>query len=223
MFRTSTTPPCLPSSIFAPLRLCARFSSVASTLLQQLTHLQFEYPGSTDWTTIKQNSRLEADWRFAAVLIPILDRSEPAILLTKRSSRLTYQAGQIALPGGRPEDSDRDVASTALREASEEICLRPEDVQVLGCLALHKGRKSRNVIVPVIGLVHASAKWFACADEVDEVFEFPFNVLLNPNLPKQYQGGEREGSWYWSGQTQDIWGVTARILMSLAAAFRYHG
>lgn len=190
---------------------------------RQLTHLEFAYPASTDWKTIKLDPGLEEDSRFAAVLIPILDTSEPAILFTKRSSRLPYQPGHISFPGGRPQENDRDVASTALREACEEICLRPDDVHVLGCLALHPGRKSRNAIVPVVGLVHTSAKWFPCAAEVDEVFEFPFNVLLDPNLPKQYQGGQRDGSWYWSGQTQDIWGVTARILMSLAAAIRCHG
>ena len=98
------------------------------------------------------------EWRFAAVLIPILDREEPAILLTKRSSRLTYQPGHISFPGGRPQETDRDVASTALREATEEIRLRPEDVQVLGCLALHQTLKSRNAIVPVVGLVRPSAQ-----------------------------------------------------------------
>jgi 8-oxo-dGTP pyrophosphatase MutT (NUDIX family) len=198
-------------------------SSVGSTLLQQLKLLEFAYPASTDWKTIKQDRRFEADWRFAAVLVPILDRSEQAILLTKRSSRLAYQPGHVSFPGGRPQENDPDVASTALREASEEICLRSEDVQVLGCLALHKTRKNKNVIVPVIGVVRPSAKWSPCSDEVDDVFEFGFDVLLNPNLPKQYEGGERAGSWYWSGQTQDIWGVTARILMSLAAALRDRG
>jgi len=194
--------------------------SVASTLLQQLRHLEFAYPASTDWKTVKRDPGLEADLRLAAVLVPILDRREPAILLTKRSSRLTYQPGHISFPGGRPQENDPDVASTALREASEEICLRSENVQVLGCLAPHKARKSKNVIVPVIGVVQPSAKWSLCSDEVDDVFEFAFDVLLNPNLPKPYEDGERAGSWYWSGQTRDIWGVTARILMSLAAALR---
>jgi len=196
---------------------------VASTLLQQLRPLEFAYPGSTDWKTIKQDPGLEPDSRFAAVLVPIIDRRQPAILLTKRSSRLAYQPGHISFPGGRPQENDPDVASTALREASEEICLRAEDVQVLGCLALHETRTSKNVIVPVIGVVHPSARWSLCSDEVDDVFEFAFDVLLNPNLPKQYEAGERVGSWYWSGQTQDIWGVTARILMSLAATLRDRG
>ena len=57
-----------------------------------------------------------------------LDKSEPAILLTKRSSRLTYQPGHISFPGGRPQENDPDIASTALREASEEICLPQKDV-----------------------------------------------------------------------------------------------
>lgn len=85
---------------------------MTSTLLQQLRHLEFAYPASTDWKTIKPDSGLEADSRFAAVLVPILDRSEPAILLTKRSSRLAYQPGHISFPGGRPQEDDPDVAST---------------------------------------------------------------------------------------------------------------
>ena len=196
---------------------------MASNLLQQLRQLEFAYPASADWKTIKQDPGLQPESRCAAVLVPILDRSEPAILLTKRSSRLAYQPGHISFPGGRPQETDPDVASTALRETFEEIYLRSEDVQVLGCFALHETRQSKNAIVPVIGVVHPSARWSLCSDEVDDVFEFGFDVLLNQNLPKQYQAGERAGSWYWSGQTQDIWGVTARILMSLAAALRDSG
>ncbi len=45
----------------------------------------------------------------------------------------------------------------------------------------------------------------------------PFSTLLNPDLPRQYTDGERAGAWYWADQTQDIWGVTALILKSLAS------
>ncbi|MFH5254852.1 hypothetical protein ACGTRS_26825 [Burkholderia semiarida] len=52
--------------------------------------------------------------------------------------------------------------------------------------------------------------------EVEEIFEFPFAALLNPDLPRQYADGKRAGGWYWADQPRDIRGVTAFILKSLA-------
>ena len=44
----------------------------------------------------------------AAVLIPIVARSELTVLLTQRTEGLPRHAGQIAFPGGRMEPTDRD-------------------------------------------------------------------------------------------------------------------
>jgi hypothetical protein len=111
---------------------------VASTLLQQLRHLEFAYPASTEWKTIKQDSGLEADSRFAAVLVPILDRSEPAILLTKRSPRLAYQPGHISFPGGRRRRNSSWNMVRSLGEGTEKQLL-----MTLMTLA-RSGRQSRN-------------------------------------------------------------------------------
>ena len=46
-------------------------------------------------------SRMTDDPDRAAVLVPILQAPEPAILLTVRNRALTKHAGQVALPGGR--------------------------------------------------------------------------------------------------------------------------
>lgn len=175
-------------------------------------------PASTDWPA----ARLyfpdnDGQWKFSAVLVAIVARREPSILLTKRSSGLSEYSSHVSFPGGRPTEADADVGATALREAFEEIQLEPGAVQLLGCLPLHKTRKRNHAIFPVIGIVPETAAWQAAPAEVDEIFEFPFSTLLNPDLPRQYVDGERNGSWYWKDQTQDIWGVTALILKSLAA------
>eukprot|EP00928_Gymnodinium_smaydae_P027893 TRINITY_DN21426_c0_g1_i1.p1 TRINITY_DN21426_c0_g1~~TRINITY_DN21426_c0_g1_i1.p1 ORF type:complete len:268 (-),score=36.30 TRINITY_DN21426_c0_g1_i1:1430-2233(-) len=73
--------------------------------------------------------------RRAAVLIPLcLEQGtrSPAVLLNVRSSKLRNHAGEICFPGGACEESDRDAAATALREAEEEIGIAPNNVQVLG-------------------------------------------------------------------------------------------
>src|SRR4029450_10489238 len=60
--------------------------------------------------------------RPAAVLVPVVDRSEPTVLLTLRTE-LPSHPGQIAFPGGKIDPRDRTPADAALREATEEIGL----------------------------------------------------------------------------------------------------
>ncbi len=188
---------------------------VLETMVRGVKGLQI--PASTDWPTAKQHlADNDGQWKFSAVLVAIVTRGEPTILLTKRSSGLSEYSSHVSFPGGRPAESDNSIGDTALREAFEEICLEPGAVQIVGCLPLHKTRKRNHAIFPVIGIVSSTADWEAAPAEVDEIFEFPFSTLLNPDLPRQYVDGERAGSWYWADQAYDIWGVTAVILKSLA-------
>ncbi|WP_080400875.1 NUDIX hydrolase [Burkholderia ubonensis] len=165
----------------------------------------------------KEVSRIRmAASRTCPRILAIVARSEPTILLTKRSSGLSEYSSHVSFPGGHPAESDHDVGATALREAFDEIHLEPGAVQLVGCLPLHKTRKRNHAIFPVVGIVSGTADWEAAPAEVDEIFEFPFATLLNPDLPRQYIDGARAGSWYWADQRHDIWGVTAVILKSLA-------
>ena len=59
----------------------------------------------------------------AAVLIPVVDRSEPTVLLTQRTADLPSHPGQIAFPGGKIDREDMSPLAAALREAEEEIGL----------------------------------------------------------------------------------------------------
>src|SRR5262249_19826066 len=75
--------------------------------------------------------------RPAAVLVPVVDRPEPGVILTMRTSELTSHAGQIAFPGGKIERSDDGPLAAALREANEEIGLDPSLVEPIGYLDVY--------------------------------------------------------------------------------------
>ncbi|NJR71809.1 MAG: CoA pyrophosphatase [Gammaproteobacteria bacterium] len=63
----------------------------------------------------------------AAVLVLLVDHSDnnsPHILFTTRTAHLTDHAGQISFPGGRVEQTDADVVSTALRETLKKRAWR---------------------------------------------------------------------------------------------------
>ncbi|GAE77315.1 hypothetical protein JCM18918_3184 [Cutibacterium acnes JCM 18918] len=56
------------------------------------------------------------------------------IVLTRRPLSLRHHAGQVALPGGRAENTDETIVDTALREAHEEVGLDRRLVTVRGVL-----------------------------------------------------------------------------------------
>lgn len=157
--------------------------------------------------------------RPAAVLVGLIDRGAGLhVVLTKRSSRLKHHPGQIAFPGGKVDAGDADVTAAALREAWEEVGLRPEQVEVLGHLPAHETVTSFTV-TPVLGLIRDGFDPIAEPGEVEEVFEVPLAHLADPAnylvQSRRWRGQRRYyhtvpwGPYY-------IWGATARMLRGLA-------
>ena len=115
----------------------------------------------------------------AAVLIPLVMRDELMLLLTERSTGLSTHSGQIALPGGRTDDTDHDAVATALREAQEEIALPRHHIEVLGTLPTYV-TGSAFIITPVVALVRPGFQLQPNPGEVADVFEVPLSFLMNP-------------------------------------------
>ena len=154
----------------------------------------------------------------AAVLIPIIERENPTVLLTQRTSHLVNHSGQVAFPGGKVDDTDADAVMAALREAQEEVGLGAEFIQVLGTLPLYTTGSAFDV-TPVVALVRPGFILDPNAGEVADVFEVPLDFLMNPAHHHRhsftFEGLERQ--WfsmpYQDDQTERfIWGATAGML-----------
>jgi 8-oxo-dGTP pyrophosphatase MutT (NUDIX family) len=156
--------------------------------------------------------------RAAAVLIPITDRAEPGVILTKRPDFLRSHAGQVAFPGGKIDEGDTDAIDAALREAEEELGLPRDEVEILGEADLYYSGSGYR-IAPIIGVIPPDLPLVPNPEEVEDWFEVPLAFLLDPaNLEKRqaiWQGRDRQ--YYdmdWQGRR--IWGVTAGIIANLA-------
>jgi 8-oxo-dGTP pyrophosphatase MutT (NUDIX family) len=153
----------------------------------------------------------------AAVLIPIVDRSEPMVLLTLRTQELTNHAGQVAFPGGKIDPADASPVAAALREAEEEIGLAPTLVEPLGYLDLYLTFTGFRIL-PTVARVEPDFKLTLNPWEVTEAFEVPLAFLMTP---ANHQRQSRD----WRGITREfyampfenryIWGITAGIVRNL--------
>ena len=155
--------------------------------------------------------------RPAAVLIPVVDHSQPTVLLTQRSAHLNEHAGQISFPGGKIDAADASPLETALREAAEEIGLNREFIDPIGYLDVY-GTSFGFRILPTLARVRPGFKLQINASEVDDAFEVPLAFLMNPanhqRHAKEFRGVERT---YYAMPYEEryIWGATAGILRVL--------
>ena len=156
----------------------------------------------------------------AAVLLPITEcNGELQLLLTERTHDLPDHPGEVAFPGGSAEASDPDLEFTALREAEEEVGLRPDQVGVAGYLP-PQAVISGFAVLPVVGFCHPAYEPRIDTREVGAVFETPLSFLMDTgNL--QRVDRERKGivlptyEYHYEGHM--IWGATALMIRQFIA------
>jgi 8-oxo-dGTP pyrophosphatase MutT (NUDIX family) len=147
------------------------------------------------------------------------------VLLTRRNDGMRHHPGQVSFPGGGIESDDADAAAAAVREAGEEIGLRPAQIQPLGYLD-PLATITGFWVLPLVAVI--TPDYVARPDprEVAEVFEVPLAYLLAPeNLlriaidaggrPRQVLEFVDRGM-----PGQRIWGATASILFNLRERLR---
>ncbi|MGB7036724.1 MAG: CoA pyrophosphatase, partial [Xanthobacteraceae bacterium] len=153
----------------------------------------------------------------AAVLVPVIDRSEPTVLLTLRTAELASHAGQVAFPGGKIDPADESPVAAALREAREETGLAPSFIEPIGYLDLYLTFSGFRIL-PTLARVKPDFALTLNPGEVVEAFEVPLAFVMTP---ANHQRKTRD----WNGMQRDyyaipfenryIWGITAGILRNL--------
>lgn len=158
--------------------------------------------------------------RPASVLVGFVDRPDPTLLLTRRQAHLRSHAGQVAFPGGRVDEGDRNAVATALRESWEEVALPPDAVRIIGTMPPFR-TFSGFAITPVLGVIPPDLPLVPHEGEVARLFEGRCDILFNPAAREQrsieFQGGTRS---YWETMVdgERVWGVTAALIRIIGQA-----
>lgn len=169
--------------------------------------------------TLTEETRVKC----AAVLVPLVWYDEEwHLLYTRRTDKVESHKGQVSFPGGACDDGETTPEETALREAEEEIGIRPQDVRILGRLATLV-TISYFRVTPVVGVVRWPNVFRVGEHEVARVFTIPLGWLANPSNRWQFERSDLKRALiaYHPYDGELLWGATARMTVEFLKVLGY--
>ncbi len=163
-----------------------------------------------------QNARLGA----VLILFYPLENDIHTVLIQRPSYEGVHSA-QVAFPGGKKEEQDKDLITTALREAEEEVNIHQGSVRVLNQLTELYIPPSNFLVTPVVGVATERPNLQPDAREVQDIMEVSLTELMDKSVRGVKEITPREGvtfnSPYYNIQGRTVWGATAMMISELNA------
>ncbi|MFN2358028.1 MAG: CoA pyrophosphatase [Desulfotignum sp.] len=151
-----------------------------------------------------------------AVIALFLCSRNPALLFIQKADVAGYPwRNQMAFPGGHVDKTDAGPLETALRELKEELCIHPDNVDVIGSIGHFQTINDKDIQAFAGIWNQKEAIWFDPA-EICRVFQIPVAHLLTLHQKKGFQG-QTPPVMELTYPFEDvvIWGVTAKIVHHL--------
>lgn len=165
---------------------------------------------------------LPSPGKTAAVLVPLVVRNKKlSLLLTQRALHLKHHPGQISFPGGRFEQSDGNLETTALRETYEETGIEAKHVSIFGQLGQYQ-TISNYMVTPYVGFVSPDYSLTVDSNEVADVFEVPWSFFTrraNHHKLAVNRRGREYNIHFMPYKNHMIWGTTALMIHDLVSHF----
>ena len=155
------------------------------------------------------------------IILYLLD-GQNHLVLTRRRDDLQSHAGQISFPGGQREDGE-SLRETAIREAQEEVGIKPANLSILGRLECLYIPPSDYEVYPFVAWHTGRPRFKAQVEEVAEILEVPLGHLLD--LDNHFEelwemrGFQVQVPYYLVGPHK-VWGATAMILSEFLERLR---
>ena len=146
------------------------------------------------------------------------------LLLILRNAYPGVHSNQVGFPGGKMEKHDETLLQTALREAREEVGLKPENVEVVRELTDLYIPPSNFMVTPFLGLGKRPQHFVPDETEVEALVEVPLadylddGNLIQQKLSTSYAQNIDVPAFKLNGYV--VWGATAMMLSEIRELLR---
>lgn len=162
----------------------------------------------------------------AVMIVLYPDEGKIYFPLMQRPPYQGIHGGQVSLPGGKKEDSDKDLIETAIRETFEEIGVRISESEIIGSLSDLNVTASNFIVKPVISILHRKPDFVKDPREVEHIFRAEVQHLIHPKTLQEKEltvaREVRLKAPYFSIEEKVVWGATAMILSEFVEILKEH-
>lgn len=156
----------------------------------------------------------------SAVLILLYPYNERIhTILIQRPVYDGVHSGQVSFPGGKYEETDLLLSTTALREASEEVGIPANKVEILGKLTDLYIRPSNFIVSPFIGYVDHFPDFVIDTHEVQKIISVDLFGLNSNDIRSEkvilHSSGHKIKTPCYEIEGLTVWGATAMIISEL--------
>lgn len=190
-------------------------------------------PGAEAQDRMSSRSRLSIqeylernpDYRTSAVMLLLFPSGDfISSLLIERPSYEGVHSGQLALPGGRSEETDDDLIHTAIRETYEEVGVKVLREQVIGPLTPIYIPPSRFLVHPFVAFLNERPEFIPDEREVESLLEVNLSLFMDEEVKQRRRitVGENmflEAPCYVIGD-KILWGATAMMFSEMESILR---
>ncbi len=190
-------------------------------------------PGAEAQDRMSSRSRLSIeeylernpDYRTSAVMLLLFPSGNfISSLLIERPSYEGVHSGQLALPGGRSEETDDDLIHTAIRETFEEVGVKVLREQIIGPLTPIYIPPSRFLVHPFVAFLNERPEFIPDEREVESLLEVNLSLFMDEEVKQRRRitVGENmflEAPCYVIGD-KILWGATAMMFSEMESILR---
>ncbi len=163
--------------------------------------------------------------KLASVFLLFQEKEEDFfIILLKRSLQVQFHGGEICLPGGTFESTDRDLLTTAFREVEEEIGVPKNKISRISTLDFEDTRTGFT-IRPFVGLLEDNVELTIDGTEIVNILTISIDDLIKgSNLRTLWfldvdQNLYSKPAFIIDGEV--AWGATANIIVNFFKKIGY--
>ncbi len=166
----------------------------------------------------KEKKKTAATAGVMALFYPNKENETHLVFILRKTYKGVHSA-QVGFPGGKVEESDKDLQETALRETEEEIGVAQEHIKVLKTLSPLYIPPSNFMVHPFLGISNEQLSFTKQDDEVEDIIEVHLKDYLNEEsvvttkVPTSYNIEVEVPAFKLNGHI--VWGATAMMLSEI--------